>query len=271
MSASPHQSQGGPRLRRLRRRRPALALLAGLSLITVFIAPAARPAVAAAAVPSGSAGINDGPYELAFRTNTNDLYTSGSDDPYQGLWNLGMMPGTSAAAAQLPDGNYEVAVQANTGCLWTWGADRHGCWDFGMMGGTSPAITALPDGTYEAAAQASTSKLWTLGTAGITSWGFGMNPASSPSITTMLDGHYELAFQANTGQIWTAGEDLHANWGPATSSPSIASLATTYYPYMVAYTAGTSLQISYPSWNQVTLSLPNAIFPASDTTLSLTN
>jgi hypothetical protein len=95
--------------------------------------PASSPSITVAA----------GGYEVAFQTNTHDLWTLGTDGYND--WDLGMMPGTSPAIGTVSSGGagYEIAFQANDGNLWNAGADGTGGDVFGMSAGTSPAITSV--------------------------------------------------------------------------------------------------------------------------------
>ncbi len=95
--------------------------------------PASSPSITAAT----------GGFEVAFQTNTHDLWTLGTDGYND--WNLGMAPGTSPAIGSVSSGGvgYEMAFQANTGNLWNAGTEGTGGNLYGMSVGTSPAITSV--------------------------------------------------------------------------------------------------------------------------------
>ncbi|HUN32825.1 MAG TPA: CHAP domain-containing protein [Trebonia sp.] len=206
------------------RGRAVVAWLGGVVAVAGLLA-GAGVATSPVAVAAGAG------WEGGFQASGGDLWSAGPSGGAE-TW-LGMMAGTSPAAAALPGGGYEQVFQASGGDLWDWNSASGALASslhLGMMAGTSPAIAALAGPGWIAAFQANTGQLWTVSSAGATvNTQDGMAPATSPAIAAQLGGGYDAVFQASGGQLWDwnypSGHSSDTGFGmaPATS-PAITAL-----------------------------------------------
>lgn len=147
-------------------------------------------------------------------------------------YDLGMMPGTSPAAALQADGRMIIAFVANTGKLWTAGA-RLGPTDSTVSPGTNPAVVALSDGSFVIAwVSGDRGRLYSFDGRRLTDWEVQVAPATSPDIAASPNGGFRIAFQGRDGVLRTAGPEGITFTGekmrPGTS-PAVCALEISGY------------------------------------------
>lgn len=220
--------------------------------------------------PGGNAGEYLATPVVAFRANTNNLFT------YQlgglaGDQNQGMATGTDPSIVQVSTGDWLVAFQANTGNLELYDTSAGYSTDLqqGMAAGSSPAIAALANGGYAIAFRSNLNQLnvYSSVTGTDINTALGMSNNSDPAIASSGGNGWVAAIEANTDNLYTYSSATGANntsMGMAAgTSPSIIDVGGSV---VAAFQANTGNLFTY---SQTTLGIDTRVGMAAGTSPSI--